>query len=130
MRFLDGATKIPSKSMLDVGAANALQMANFDEQMFFKRGGKYVWSKVDMKLEWWSDWSLTEIRAKYRLYILNDSLYHSQILSIYFNDLIDPAWSVLQYTLLQKQRTTVMLNGIAFFFVHRTTSCEQNLGLS
>lgn len=52
MRFLDGATKIPSKSILDVGVDNAFRAANFDEPMFFKRGGKYVWSKQDMNLEW------------------------------------------------------------------------------
>ena len=52
MRFLDGGTKVPSRSMLDVGVENAINAANFDEKAFLKRGGKYVWSKADMQLEW------------------------------------------------------------------------------
>jgi radical S-adenosyl methionine domain-containing protein 2 len=39
-------------SLLDVGVANALDQSGFDEKMFFKRGGKYQWSKADQKLEW------------------------------------------------------------------------------
>lgn len=54
MRFLDctKGRKDPSKSILDVGVAEALKFSGFDEAMFFKRGGKYTWSKEDMKLEW------------------------------------------------------------------------------
>ena len=51
MRFLAEGVK-PSKSLLDVGVMNAMAGANFDEMMFRKRGGKYEWSKADMKLEW------------------------------------------------------------------------------
>jgi len=52
MRFLDGATKQSSRSILDVGVAHAMDAANFDEVMFFQRGGKYTWSKAAMQLEW------------------------------------------------------------------------------
>ena len=54
MRFLDcrSGAKVPSKSLLDVGVKNAIDASGFDEQMFFKRGGKYTWSKADMNLEW------------------------------------------------------------------------------
>lgn len=55
MRFLDcrEGRKDPSKSILDVGVKQAICFSGFDETMFLKRGGKYVWSKADMKLEWW-----------------------------------------------------------------------------
>lgn len=54
MRFLDcrEGRKDPSKSILDVGVKEAISFSGFDEKMFLKRGGKYVWSKADMKLEW------------------------------------------------------------------------------
>lgn len=54
MRFLDcqAGKKEPSKSILDVGVKNALLFSGFDENMFLKRGGKYTWSKADMKLDW------------------------------------------------------------------------------
>ncbi|KAK3089948.1 hypothetical protein FSP39_007889 [Pinctada imbricata] len=54
MRFLDctRGSKDPSRSILDVGVQNALKFSGFDEAMFFKRGGKYTWSKADMKLDW------------------------------------------------------------------------------
>ncbi|KFV77645.1 Radical S-adenosyl methionine domain-containing protein 2, partial [Struthio camelus australis] len=54
MRFLNCTTgrKAPSKSILDVGVEEAIQFSGFDEKMFLKRGGKYVWSKADMKLDW------------------------------------------------------------------------------
>ncbi|CAH2246235.1 radical S-adenosyl methionine domain-containing 2 [Pelobates cultripes] len=54
MRFLDcrNGRKDPSKSILDVGVENAIKFSGFDEKMFFKRGGKYVWSKADLKLDW------------------------------------------------------------------------------
>lgn len=54
MRFLDctGGAKVPSRSLLDVGVDNALMFSGFDEKMFFKRGGKYTWSKGDMRLDW------------------------------------------------------------------------------
>ncbi|GAA6108718.1 radical S-adenosyl methionine domain-containing protein 2 [Tachysurus ichikawai] len=54
MRFLDcrAGRKDPSKSILDVGVEEAVKYSGFDERMFLKRGGKYVWSKEDMKLEW------------------------------------------------------------------------------
>uniref|UniRef100_H3DIV0 S-adenosylmethionine-dependent nucleotide dehydratase RSAD2 n=1 Tax=Tetraodon nigroviridis TaxID=99883 RepID=H3DIV0_TETNG len=54
MRFLDcrEGRKDPSKSILDVGVKKAILFSGFDEMMFLKRGGKYVWSKADMKLEW------------------------------------------------------------------------------
>ena len=44
--------KDPSKSVLDVGVDNALIFSGFDEKMFLKRGGKYVWSKTDLRLDW------------------------------------------------------------------------------
>lgn len=55
MRFLDcrEGRKDPSKSILDVGVKEAIRFSGFDEKMFLMRGGKYVWSKADMKLEWW-----------------------------------------------------------------------------
>ncbi|XP_003215459.2 S-adenosylmethionine-dependent nucleotide dehydratase RSAD2 [Anolis carolinensis] len=54
MRFLNcvNGRKEPSRSILDVGVQDAIQFSGFDEKMFLKRGGKYVWSKVDMALEW------------------------------------------------------------------------------
>ncbi|XP_022602111.1 radical S-adenosyl methionine domain-containing protein 2-like [Seriola dumerili] len=54
MRFLDcrEGRKDPSKSILDVGVKNAICFSGFDEKMFLQRGGKYVWSKADMKLDW------------------------------------------------------------------------------
>ncbi|KAM9315356.1 S-adenosylmethionine-dependent nucleotide dehydratase RSAD2 [Gastrophryne carolinensis] len=54
MRFLDcrNGRKDPSKSILDVGVENAVRFSGFDEKMFLKRGGKYVWSKADLKLDW------------------------------------------------------------------------------
>ena len=52
MRFLDGGTKKPSQSLLDIGVENAINFSKFDERMFFRRGGKYTWSKADMKLDW------------------------------------------------------------------------------
>ncbi|XP_077166365.1 S-adenosylmethionine-dependent nucleotide dehydratase RSAD2 isoform X2 [Paroedura picta] len=54
MRFLNctNGRKEPSRSILDVGVENAIQFSGFDEKMFFKRGGKYTWSKADMALEW------------------------------------------------------------------------------
>ncbi|XP_017549840.1 radical S-adenosyl methionine domain-containing protein 2 [Pygocentrus nattereri] len=54
MRFLDcrAGRKDPSKSILDVGVEEAIKFSGFDEKMFLKRGGKYIWSKADMKLDW------------------------------------------------------------------------------
>ncbi|KAA0711318.1 Radical S-adenosyl methionine domain-containing protein 2 [Triplophysa tibetana] len=54
MRFLDcrEGRKDPSKSILDVGVEEAIKFSGFDEKMFRIRGGKYVWSKAEMKLEW------------------------------------------------------------------------------
>lgn len=54
MRFLDcrQGSKIPSKSILDVGVANALKFSGFDDAMFKKRGGFYKWSKGDDYLCW------------------------------------------------------------------------------
>ncbi|XP_077782481.1 S-adenosylmethionine-dependent nucleotide dehydratase RSAD2 isoform X2 [Podarcis muralis] len=54
MRFLNCANgrKEPSRSILNVGVEDAIKFSGFDENMFFKRGGKYVWSKADMALEW------------------------------------------------------------------------------
>ncbi|XP_009940366.2 S-adenosylmethionine-dependent nucleotide dehydratase RSAD2 [Opisthocomus hoazin] len=54
MRFLNcrNGRKEPSKSILDVGVEAAIKFSGFDETMFLKRGGKYVWSKADMKLDW------------------------------------------------------------------------------
>jgi len=52
MRFLDctNGNKDPSKSVLDVGVDNALMFSGFDEKMF-KCGGKYVWSKANLRLD-------------------------------------------------------------------------------
>lgn len=54
MRFLNcrNGRKEPSKSILDVGVEAAIKFSGFDEKMFLKRGGKYMWSKADMKLDW------------------------------------------------------------------------------
>ncbi|CAG9819031.1 unnamed protein product [Phaedon cochleariae] len=54
MRFLDctSGSKIPSKSVLDVGVQNALKFSGFDETMFKKRGGIYKWSKEANKMSW------------------------------------------------------------------------------
>ncbi|XP_073905199.1 S-adenosylmethionine-dependent nucleotide dehydratase RSAD2 isoform X2 [Castor canadensis] len=54
MRFLNctSGRKDPSKSILDVGVEEAIKFSGFDEKMFLKRGGKYVWSKADLKLDW------------------------------------------------------------------------------
>lgn len=54
MRFLNcrNGRKEPSKSILDVGVETAVKFSGFDEKMFLKRGGKYVWSKADMILDW------------------------------------------------------------------------------
>uniref|UniRef100_A0A1A7YDA6 S-adenosylmethionine-dependent nucleotide dehydratase RSAD2 n=1 Tax=Iconisemion striatum TaxID=60296 RepID=A0A1A7YDA6_9TELE len=54
MRFLDcrEGRKDPSRSILDVGVKDAICFSGFDEKMFLKRGGKYIWSKADMKLDW------------------------------------------------------------------------------
>nr|XP_033793442.1 radical S-adenosyl methionine domain-containing protein 2 [Geotrypetes seraphini] len=54
MRFLNcrNGRKDPSKSILDVGVENAITFSGFDEKMFLQRGGKYVWSKADLKLDW------------------------------------------------------------------------------
>jgi radical S-adenosyl methionine domain-containing protein 2 len=54
MRFLDCTEggKKPSGSLLDVGVAAAMNKSGFDEEMFFKRGGEYKWSKDRSALEW------------------------------------------------------------------------------
>ncbi|XP_027793702.2 S-adenosylmethionine-dependent nucleotide dehydratase RSAD2 [Marmota flaviventris] len=54
MRFLNcrSGRKDPSMSILDVGVEEAIKFSGFDERMFLKRGGKYVWSKADLKLDW------------------------------------------------------------------------------
>ena len=53
-RFLDNSngSKTPSVSILDVGVKSAMSKSGFDRKMFIKRGGKYVWSKKDMKYSW------------------------------------------------------------------------------
>lgn len=54
MRFLDcqSGSKIPSKSILDIGVEEALKFSGFDEEMFKKRGGIYKWSKEADRLSW------------------------------------------------------------------------------
>ena len=56
MRFLDNTSgsKVPSNSILDVGIPDALNHSGFDERAFFKRGGRYRWSKspVDPRDDW------------------------------------------------------------------------------
>ncbi|XP_054584312.1 S-adenosylmethionine-dependent nucleotide dehydratase RSAD2 [Eptesicus fuscus] len=54
MRFLNcrEGRKDPSPSILDVGVQEAIKFSGFDEETFLKRGGKYVWSKADLKLDW------------------------------------------------------------------------------
>ncbi|XP_029794214.1 radical S-adenosyl methionine domain-containing protein 2 isoform X2 [Suricata suricatta] len=54
MRFLNckNGRKEPSKSILDVGVEEAIKFSGFDEKMFLKRGGKYLWSKADLHLDW------------------------------------------------------------------------------
>ena len=44
--------KEPSASILDVGVDSALDRSGFDQDMIVKRGGKYVWSKLDKNLDW------------------------------------------------------------------------------
>ena len=45
MRFLDKGNN-PSKSILEVGVAPALQSVYWDEKSFMQRGGIYDWSKA------------------------------------------------------------------------------------
>lgn len=47
MRFLDCSSggKIPSKSILDVGVASAIEHSGFDKEMFKSRGGVYDWTR-------------------------------------------------------------------------------------
>lgn len=54
MRFLNcrAGRKDPSPSILDVGVEEAIKFSGFDQQAFLKRGGKYVWSKADLQLDW------------------------------------------------------------------------------
>lgn len=54
MRFLDcqSGSKIPSKSILDIGVQEALKFSGFDEEMFKKRGGIYKWTKEADRLSW------------------------------------------------------------------------------
>ncbi|XP_030051014.1 S-adenosylmethionine-dependent nucleotide dehydratase RSAD2 [Microcaecilia unicolor] len=54
MRFLNcrNGRKDPSKSILDIGVENAIKFSGFDEKMFLQRGGRYVWSKANLKLDW------------------------------------------------------------------------------
>nr|XP_004656942.1 radical S-adenosyl methionine domain-containing protein 2 [Jaculus jaculus] len=54
MRFLNcrDGRKDPSRSILDVGVEEAIKFSGFDEKMFLMRGGKYVWSKANLKLDW------------------------------------------------------------------------------
>ncbi|KAL1490086.1 hypothetical protein ABEB36_012829 [Hypothenemus hampei] len=54
MRFLDcrKGSKIPSKSILDVGVTEALKFSGFDDAMFKKRGGIYKWTKEADKFSW------------------------------------------------------------------------------
>jgi radical S-adenosyl methionine domain-containing protein 2 len=55
MRFLDctKGRKDPSPSILDVGVQAALDRSGFDEEMFFKRGGEYKWTKDTVDLNDW-----------------------------------------------------------------------------
>lgn len=50
MRFLNcrNGRKEFFKFILDVGVEEVVKFSGFDEKMFLKRGGKYVWSKVDL----------------------------------------------------------------------------------
>ncbi|CAF0897993.1 unnamed protein product [Adineta ricciae] len=55
MRFLDctKGRKDPSLSILDVGVEVALDRSGFDENMFFKRGGQYKWTKDTVDVNDW-----------------------------------------------------------------------------
>ncbi|KXX76765.1 Radical S-adenosyl methionine domain-containing protein 2 [Madurella mycetomatis] len=44
LRFLDGAGKQPSKSILEVGVEEALESVFWDEDAFMERGGLYDWA--------------------------------------------------------------------------------------
>ncbi len=46
MCFLDCSTgsKVPSRSIFEVGVEQALLQAGFDEDQFLKRGGVYEWT--------------------------------------------------------------------------------------
>lgn len=54
MRFLNcqKGGKEPTESIFTVGVQKALAKAGFDEKAFYKRNGKYEWSKKKQKLEW------------------------------------------------------------------------------
>ena len=54
MRFLGftNGDKDPSIFVLDVGVEKALMFSGFDRKMFFKCGGKCVWSKANLRLDW------------------------------------------------------------------------------
>ncbi|KAL0207375.1 hypothetical protein P9112_012003 [Eukaryota sp. TZLM1-RC] len=49
MSFLncEGGSKQPSKSILEVGVAQALRESGFDQSSFVSRGGVYNWTKAD-----------------------------------------------------------------------------------
>ena len=49
MRFLDRGGRRPSRSILEVGVAQALQSITWDTESFHDRGGVYEWSREDTK---------------------------------------------------------------------------------
>ena len=55
MQFLDCSKgrKDPSPSILDVGVEAALDKNGFDEEMFFRRGDQYKWTKNNVDLNDW-----------------------------------------------------------------------------
>lgn len=53
LRFLNSqsGSKVPGRSILDVGVHTALQDAGFDQQAFLRRGGVFDWGRQE-ELSW------------------------------------------------------------------------------
>ena len=54
MRFLNSQNnkKVPTRSILDVGVACALNENFFDKKSFLARGGKFKWTKISEQLNY------------------------------------------------------------------------------
>ena len=53
-RFLNSSngSKVPGRSVLDVGVDEALKDAGFNERAFLDRGGIFEWTRDEDALEW------------------------------------------------------------------------------